>query len=202
MPDVDSITQQAKGIALGKKTETVAKSTYSLRSASKGSDVKVTSKSKPPPKGSQKPKGMDVDVATKHKPTKASRGLKVMDVDMEVNSKFKRIKGRRGPKGVDVDVALTKAGQNRKGKEKKTDVGDDIQGWETDTEEACKRFRKGRKHDDEPDKDGAGAAAGQQTTRSSPGNRPVNSVSSVVRSCCWFYSCINSMFLFVFVWVL
>ncbi|GKF55853.1 hypothetical protein Tco_0166193, partial [Tanacetum coccineum] len=61
MHDVDSITQQAKGISA-----IAVKSEYSLRSASNGSDVKVTSKSKPP-KCRQMPKGMNVDVATEHK---------------------------------------------------------------------------------------------------------------------------------------
>nr|GEU79604.1 hypothetical protein [Tanacetum cinerariifolium] len=35
---------------------------------------------------------------------------------------------------------------------------------------------KGRKRDDEPDKDGAGAAAGSRATRSSPRTRMVNPV--------------------------
>ncbi|GJU90903.1 hypothetical protein Tco_1303326 [Tanacetum coccineum] len=65
MHDVDSITQQAKGISA-----IAVKSEYSLRSASNGSNVKVTSKSKPP-KCRQMPKGMNVDVATEHKHTKA-----------------------------------------------------------------------------------------------------------------------------------
>ncbi|GKG62852.1 hypothetical protein Tco_0636583, partial [Tanacetum coccineum] len=57
-----------------------------------------------------------------------------------------------------------KAGQKHKGKEKKTDTGDDSEGWETDSDEACKRIRKGRKDDDEPDEDGTRAAAGRRTT--------------------------------------
>ena len=86
---------------------------------------------------------------------------------------------RSGSKGTDVmDMIVnpTKAvGQKPKGKEKKSDA--EIRGSvKADTEEGCKKFKKGRKHDDEPDKDGAGAAAGPRATRSSPRTRMVNPV--------------------------
>ncbi|GJQ93580.1 hypothetical protein Tco_0004719 [Tanacetum coccineum] len=87
---------------------------------------------------------------------------------------------RSGPKGTDVmdeDVVPTKAaGQKRKGKEKKSDAEVVLGSVKADTEEVCKKFKKGRKRDDEPDKDGAGAAAGPRATRSSPRTRMVNPV--------------------------
>lgn len=93
-----------------------------------------------------------------------------------VKSSYSLRSGSKGTDVMDMDVVPTKAvGQKRKGKEKKSDAEAVRGSVKADTEEGCKKF-KGRKHDDEPDKDGAGAAAGQRTTRSSPGNRPVNSV--------------------------
>ena len=93
-----------------------------------------------------------------------------------VKSSYSLRSGSKGMDVMDMDVVPTKAaGQKRKGKEKKSDaeaVGGSV---EADTEEGCKKF-KGRKHDDEPDKDGAGAAAGQRATRSSPRTRMVNPV--------------------------
>ena len=93
-----------------------------------------------------------------------------------VKSSYSLRSGSKGMDVMDMDVVPTKAaGQKRKGKEKKSDAEAVRGSVEADTEEGCKKF-KGRKHDDEPDKDGAGAAAGPRATRFSPRTRMVNPV--------------------------
>ncbi|PWA92503.1 hypothetical protein CTI12_AA075590 [Artemisia annua] len=93
-----------------------------------------------------------------------------------VKSSYSLRSGSRGKGVMDMDVVPTKAvGQKRKEKEKKSDAEVFRGSVKADTEEGCKKF-KGRKHDDEPDKDGSGAAAGLRATRSSPRTRMVNPV--------------------------
>ncbi|PWA86408.1 hypothetical protein CTI12_AA137670 [Artemisia annua] len=81
-----------------------------------------------------------------------------------VKSSYSLRSGSRGKGVMDMDVVPTKAvGQKRKEKEKKSDAEVFRGSVKADTEEGCKKF-KGRKHDDEPDKDGSGAAAGPRAT--------------------------------------
>ncbi|PWA86409.1 hypothetical protein CTI12_AA137680 [Artemisia annua] len=112
--------------------------------------------------------------------TRKAKGLKIeVPKDIKrpvVKSLYALRSGSKGTDVMDTIVVPTKAvGQKRIGKDKKSDAEVVRGSVKADTKEGCKKLKR-RKHDDEPDKDGAGAAAGPRPTRFSPRTRMVNPV--------------------------